>query len=983
MFLFAFVGLAEAAFVSIAEPKPNSVAYGAHSDERNRQAVRVVLHYYDLHLIPNEEREKLSVWFRVDRGQTLRLGPPLPGSILELSMRYGTHIIEAAFTNSTSSQGVNLPEDVSVTDIATTTFDLLPRVGEGILRSSRKPRRAGFDDDGGQRGRPLHVVLVGSLALGGQAMLALEQARRLPQMKLPDGRRAFEITYASSSGSSGEEPLRFLLEALPGVKVVKYGAVLSAELGATPETIGAMMARYETRDQLPALLLDAARDLMDILETADVVSFTNHEEYLSVDEYVVECARLARVPRILNEPSNLWWGDLPTRSKRKEESDELRLVDGLILPSQFAADFWARRGATVPLYVINPGVELIREDDRSAFGEDGVVRIAFVGRLAPQKSPGIFIRAAASVAALYSLHATPRVRFVVIGDGPLKQPMENLARDLGLDVDFVGWLPPNRVRDAIRNFTDVVVHTNVLEETFCMCNVEAMAEDRLVVSYGVGGVSEYLNGDDEHGIVVETPSVPALVAALIKVVENPSRYAAFGRLAGRRVRGMDGGNDLSFSRMAREYASMYSSFFSSSRDEEPSTLAGTLQDTLSRVANVSCGGGEDESLLHVDPGLLLEAGKYWESACSIAHHTRQIGQDSNSLLQTRHVDSLHALSLSLAMASEVFVKSESPPRESRAATSLRLLSAVAETGIQAAKQLALPRRIPAFARIAATARSACGGTPDTAAALFYDVVIDRRGNAAEELNETATTEMLLADLEQSGVKASQTGITIGIGDGSERSIELRLSDASDAGGSKFAAVTSLSKLRHDADQLKYLAETRTEPNFAAERIILSSFRSANMTLSISPEIEKHTLFRELSRVYERVANLCKNIASPDDVTLVSLRDVARVLSDAEEEELAVRIACVCVCVPREVSRRLSCWERTASCCMWSYRKASTKSIILYSLKNGNRKMLPETSTKTMELHSSTTYQPASSTRFPSFTRRCSLGMLLICFETKC
>jgi len=60
-------------------------------------------------------------------------------------------------------------------------------------------------------------------------------------------------------------------------------------------------------------------------------------------------------------------------------------------------------------------------------------RVGFMGRLAPEKSPGLFLATCAAVA-----RAWPGASFVVVGDGPLRLPLEAFARRLGLEVSFVG-----------------------------------------------------------------------------------------------------------------------------------------------------------------------------------------------------------------------------------------------------------------------------------------------------------------------------------------------------------------------------------------------------------------------------------------------------------------------------------------------------------------------------------------------------------------
>ena len=53
--------------------------------------------------------------------------------------------------------------------------------------------------------------------------------------------------------------------------------------------------------------------------------------------------------------------------------------------------------------------------------------VGFMGRLAEEKSPGLFVTMAALVAA-----RVPEARFVVIGGGPLRVHLEKLGREKGL-----------------------------------------------------------------------------------------------------------------------------------------------------------------------------------------------------------------------------------------------------------------------------------------------------------------------------------------------------------------------------------------------------------------------------------------------------------------------------------------------------------------------------------------------------------------------
>jgi glycosyltransferase involved in cell wall biosynthesis len=73
----------------------------------------------------------------------------------------------------------------------------------------------------------------------------------------------------------------------------------------------------------------------------------------------------------------------------------------------------------------------------------GLVNIAFVGRLAIEKNPGLFLQAAALL-----LRTCRFCRFTVIGDGELRGHLLQLSRALGIEwaVNFTGGLPLHYTR---------------------------------------------------------------------------------------------------------------------------------------------------------------------------------------------------------------------------------------------------------------------------------------------------------------------------------------------------------------------------------------------------------------------------------------------------------------------------------------------------------------------------------------------------------
>ncbi|HYZ76635.1 MAG TPA: glycosyltransferase [Gaiellaceae bacterium] len=146
--------------------------------------------------------------------------------------------------------------------------------------------------------------------------------------------------------------------------------------------------------------------------------------------------------------------------------------------------------------------------------------IGSVGRLDRQKGYDVLLQA---------LAVLPGAALVLVGDGPEREPLETLARDLGLGgrVRFAGWQAEPR-----RHLTTFDVFALPSRfEGFPLAIVEAMLAELPVVATAVGSVPEAVR-EDETGLLV-TPDEPAvLAAALGRLLEDPTlrdRLGARGR----------------------------------------------------------------------------------------------------------------------------------------------------------------------------------------------------------------------------------------------------------------------------------------------------------------------------------------------------------------------------------------------------------------------------------------------------------------------
>lgn len=112
----------------------------------------------------------------------------------------------------------------------------------------------------------------------------------------------------------------------------------------------------------------------------------------------------------------------------------------------------------------------------------------------------------------------PRLRYLVIGDGPERPALEQLAHQLGVDVEFAGQLEHHAALDAARRCSLFVMPS--VDEAFGVAYVEAMAAG--VPAIGARGEP----GPEEigDGLVLVPPGDPERLAAQIDELLDEPRY---------------------------------------------------------------------------------------------------------------------------------------------------------------------------------------------------------------------------------------------------------------------------------------------------------------------------------------------------------------------------------------------------------------------------------------------------------------------------
>ena len=143
-----------------------------------------------------------------------------------------------------------------------------------------------------------------------------------------------------------------------------------------------------------------------------------------------------------------------------------------------------------------------------------------MGRLEPVKGHQHFL---AAIGALRDLH--PRLRALIIGDGPLREEIEATVRHLGL-AERVFLLGFRSDVGDLMSAVDVGVFCSD-HEGLPYAALEFMARGVPIVAHAVGGLREVVS-HDENGLLVDPTAPGALRYALAGLARDPERVRTLG-----------------------------------------------------------------------------------------------------------------------------------------------------------------------------------------------------------------------------------------------------------------------------------------------------------------------------------------------------------------------------------------------------------------------------------------------------------------------
>ena len=147
---------------------------------------------------------------------------------------------------------------------------------------------------------------------------------------------------------------------------------------------------------------------------------------------------------------------------------------------------------------------------RLGFADQDIV-VGKIARLFHLKGHDDLVDSAAAVVA-----ANPRVRYLLVGDGVLRQSLTDRIESLGLRSHFVfaGLVPPGEVPSLV-GAMDLLVHTS-LREGLARALPQALIAGKPVVSYDIDGARE-VTVDDQTGYLVPPRDLDRLSGAIIRL----------------------------------------------------------------------------------------------------------------------------------------------------------------------------------------------------------------------------------------------------------------------------------------------------------------------------------------------------------------------------------------------------------------------------------------------------------------------------------
>lgn len=278
-------------------------------------------------------------------------------------------------------------------------------------------------------------------------------------------------------------------------------------------------------------------------------------------------ARMARVPALVNHIHNIY----PNKSRTKIAIERVLfgLADLSIAVSSNAKEFTLKqlRKPTLAIEVVRNGIDMSVLDvnktktaviEDLGLGQDEQI-ILTVGSLTEQKGQSHLISAFAEL-----VPAFPKVRLVIVGEGPLRGALERQIEDLKMEEHILLTGLRNDVPDILNSASIFVMPS--LWEGIPIALLEAMYFRLPCIVTRVGGVEEIIK-DGVDGVLVAAADEPALTRKIESLLKDKPLCDSLGERARGKVR-----DSFTIGRTMREIERIYLALMEKKKAQRRSQL---------------------------------------------------------------------------------------------------------------------------------------------------------------------------------------------------------------------------------------------------------------------------------------------------------------------------------------------------------------------------------------------------------------------------
>ena len=326
----------------------------------------------------------------------------------------------------------------------------------------------------------------------------------------------FLITNTLEVGGS-ERQFAMLVESLSRDRFEVHPACLrwfgglTSRLGQIPEfPLGGRLIGFQAQRAQLAVIRHMHRQNIAVAHAFDF--YTNL--------MLVPAARVARVPVV---GSHRQLGDLLTRAQFKAQYWIFRLCDRVVCNSRAAAASLLAEGLPEEKVEIIPNglaEQAFAQSIPAIPRRPGIVRVGMIARMnSTAKNHPAFLRAAAEL-----VRQGLPVEFVLVGNGPLRSGLEQMARELGIAEKVLFAGERHDIPEVLASLDVSVLISS--SESLSNSILESMAAGVPVVATSVGGNPELVR-ERETGLLVPHGDENKLVEALTCLVRDPSARAQY------------------------------------------------------------------------------------------------------------------------------------------------------------------------------------------------------------------------------------------------------------------------------------------------------------------------------------------------------------------------------------------------------------------------------------------------------------------------